>query len=148
MKPKVSVLVTTYNDERYIRAALEGVLAQDTTFPIEVVIDGASTDGTQSIIEEFATRYPDQVHLSCRDLNSGDDIENFLLALEMCQGEYIATLDGDDYWTDAGKLQRQADFLDARPYYPMCFHNCKIEFWEEGREVRGIVHRPLARRES
>ncbi len=60
---------------------------------------------------------------------SGDKgLENFLLGLEMCQGEYIATLDGDDYWTDFSKLQRQVDFLEARPGYSMCFHNCKIEY--------------------
>ena len=142
LKPKVSVLVTTYNHERYIRAALESVLVQETTFAVEVVIcDDASTDGTRSIIEEFAARYPGRVRLSYREKNSGDKgLENFLLGLEMCRGEYIATLDGDDYWTDFGKLQQQADFLDARPDYLLCFHNCKIEYEGWDFESRTIVH--------
>ncbi len=145
MKPKVSVLVITYNHERYIKAALEGVFAQETTFPIEVVIsDDASTDGTRSIVGEFAARYPDQVRLSFREKNCGDGgNENFLLGLEMCRGEYIATLDGDDYWTDIGKLQRQADLLDARSDYPLYFHNCKVEYENGDREPWEMVHRPF-----
>ena len=144
--PKVSAFVITYNQERYIRAALEGILAQETTFPFEVVIgDDASTDGTRNIIEEFAARYPDQVRLSCRENNPGDEgIENILLGLEMCRGEYIATIDGDDYWTDSGKLQRQADLLDAHPDYPMCFHNCRLEY-EEGDRQSWDLCQPLQR---
>ena len=144
MKPKVSVLVIAYNQEGYIRTALESVFAQRTNFPFEVVVsDDASTDGTRSIIGEFAARYADQVRLSYRDKNFGDEgIENVLLGLEMCRAEYIAMLDGDDYWTDPGKLQRQGDFLDARPDYPLCFHNCRIVYEEAGRESWNTT-RPL-----
>lgn len=128
--PLVSVLVTTYNHERYIRAALESVYAQQTSFPVEVVVcDDGSTDRTRAIVEELAALHPDRTRLSCRESNAGDKgLANFLAGLEMCRGEYIATMDGDDYWTDTEKLQRQADFLDARPTYSMCFHNCRVVY--------------------
>ncbi len=132
-KPKVSVLIATYNHARYVRVTLESVLAQETRFPFEVVIcDDGSSDGTRNIIEEYAARYPLQLRLSCREKNAGDKgLTNFLLGLQMCRGEYIATLDGDDYWIDSSKLQRQTDFLDSRSDYSMCFHNCRVEY-EDG----------------
>ena len=142
MKPKVSVLVTTYNHERYVRTALESVFAQETGFPTEVVVcDDGSTDGTPTILREFVALHPGRMRLSCRVSNAGDKgLANFLSGLELCRGEYIATMDGDDYWIDARKLQRQSDFLDAHPHYSMCFHNCRVEYddarsepWETAR---------------
>ena len=104
--PKVSVLVTTYNHGQYVRAAIGSVLAQKTAFATEVIIcDDASTDGTRKIVEALATTYLGQVRSLCRDINGGDKGHtNFLAGLEMCRGEYIATLDGDDYWTGSGKV--------------------------------------------
>ena len=128
--PKVSVLVTTYNHERYVRRALDTVFAQEMPFPAEVIIgDDSSTDGTWRIVEEFAARYPSRVRAYRLEKNAEDfGIRNFLLGLEMCRGTYIAALDGDDYWSDETKLQRQAALLDARPGYLMCFHGCSIEY--------------------
>ena len=129
--PKVSVLLLTYNHAPYVRQSLESVLAQETTFPYEVVVcDDASSDGTREIAGEIAARYPDRVVLSMRETHDGMEgtIENFARSLGKCRGEYVATIDGDDYWTDPSKLQRQADLLDARPACVMCFHNCMVEY--------------------
>lgn len=128
--PKVSVVVTTYNQERYIRAALESVVMQKTPFEYEVIVaDDASNDGTAAIVEEFAGRYPGRIRAIRQDVNGGDwGARNFLAGLNACRGEFIATLDGDDYWSDPGKLEVQAAFLDSRPEYQLCFHGCRVEY--------------------
>lgn len=131
MKPKVSVFLSAYNHGPYIRAALDSVFAQERNFPIEVVVrDGGSTDNTREIVEEFADRYPDRMRLLYRerDGETGSLEESVLRGFEACRGEYIAAMDADDVWTDTSKLQRQADSLDARPVYWMCFHNCLVEY--------------------
>jgi glycosyltransferase involved in cell wall biosynthesis len=122
MTAKVSVLTTTYNHERYIAQAMDSVLAQQTDFSWEQIIgEDCSTDGTRPIVQDYQRRYPDQIKPILREHNVGRR-QNFLEAFSRCQGDYIAILEGDDYWTSPLKLQRQVDFLDAHPDHAICFH--------------------------
>jgi glycosyltransferase involved in cell wall biosynthesis len=132
--PMVSVLFITYNHAKFVRKALESILMQQTTFPFKIIVgDDKSTDGTREIIEEMAVQHPDKIILSNPDKNIGP-AKNFIQLLTACQNSnarYIAYLEGDDYWTDTGKLQKQVDFLEANPDFSICFHKAKIEY-EEG----------------
>lgn len=138
--PRVSVVLTTYNHARYIREAVEGVLMQRTTFPIELIItEDCSTDGTREIVQELAAQHPDLIRLMLSERNLNTNTVS-ARAIAAARGEYTAHLDGDDYWTDPGKLQRQADFLDAYPDCPLCFHDVVI--WNEARnEAAGLYVR-------
>ncbi len=113
---KVSVLCCTYNHERFIEAALEGILGQNTNFDFEVIVaDDASTDRTQEIITRFQKKYPARMSKTIlRQKNVGIG-ENYYDALTKAEGEYLAVCDGDDCWTDSGKLQMQVDFLEKNP---------------------------------
>ena len=113
-KPMVSVFCTAYNHEAYIRDALEGFVSQQTNFPFEVLIhDDASTDGTANIIREYAQKYPNIIRPVYQTQNQYSQkvpiIKTFLGPI--AQGKYIAYCEGDDYWCDPLKLQRQVDFL-------------------------------------
>ncbi len=122
-EPLVSVLIVTYNHVDYLPAAIESVLAQRTTFPVEILIsEDASTDGTRALAESWAGRHPDRFRLllSERNVRSNEVVARGLRA---ASGRYVALLDGDDRWCDPGKLQRQADFLDANPWCTAVFHN-------------------------
>jgi glycosyltransferase involved in cell wall biosynthesis len=125
-KPKISVLMITYNHARFIRQALDSVLTQQTDFPYEVVIgDDASVDGTGAILAEYAGKFPDRIRLLLRTNNIGMNA-NLADTLATCRGEYVALLEGDDYWIGSGKLARQAGFLDGHPECPSCFHNAVV----------------------
>lgn len=130
--PRLNVLVATYNQELYIRTALESVFAQETSFPFDVTVaDDASTDGTRAIVDEFAARYPGRVRTIYAERNIKDfGVKTFCRALESCHAEYIAMLDGDDAWGDPCKLQRQVELLDARPECMLCFHACTMTYEE------------------
>ena len=122
MTPLLSIVTITYNHEQYIRQCIEGVLAQKTSFPIEFIIaDDCSTDETKSICEEYAKNNPDIIRLISSSANVGA-VENEQRALLAAKGKYIATCEGDDYWTDPLKLQKQVDFMAAHPDYSVCFH--------------------------
>lgn len=129
MKKKISCHIITYNQKEYISQCIEGVLMQKTNFSFEIIIgDDNSTDGTREIITEYARKYPDLIKLNLREVR-GEGIpgkQNFLTTLTMCTGEYISLCDGDDYWTDPLKLQKQVDFLEANPEYVLCFHQVSI----------------------
>lgn len=130
---KVSVLIITYNQRQFIRKAIDSALAQQTSFPIEILVgDDFSNDGTRDIIQEYERQHPGLVVgvLHPRNLGKNGGI-NFLETLKRAKGEYYALMDGDDYWTDPLKLQKQADFLDAHPDYSMVFHNALITY-EDG----------------
>ena len=130
---KVSVLIITYNQEKFIRKAIDSALAQQTTFPVEILVgDDFSTDGTRDIIRQYERDHPGRVIgvLHPRNLGKNGGI-NFLETLRQAKGEYYALMDGDDYWTDPRKLQKQTDFLDAHPDYSMVFHNALITY-EDG----------------
>ncbi len=124
-KPKVSVCCMAYNHENFIRQALDGFVMQETDFPFEVVIhDDASTDKTTDIIREYQAKYPDiikPIYQTENQFIKGANIINEFIHPKM-QGEYVAICEGDDYWTDKTKLQKQVDFLDAHPDFSVCFH--------------------------
>jgi glycosyltransferase involved in cell wall biosynthesis len=114
-----------YNQEKYVAEAMQGALMQETTFPFELVIgEDCSSDRTREIVRDWERRYPARIRLVLSDQNRGA-WENFRQTLLACRGEYVALLDGDDYWTDPRKLQIQVDFLDAHPDYALCFHNAR-----------------------
>lgn len=129
MKKKVSCHIITYNQKNFISQCIDGVLMQQTDFPYEIIIgDDNSTDGTREILIEFKKKYPEIITLNLRQ-ERGEGIpgkENFVSTLAMCKGEYISLCDGDDYWTNPFKLQKQVDFLEQNKDYVLCFHQINI----------------------
>ena len=116
----------TYNHERYIAQAIESVLMQKTTFPIELVVgEDCSKDGTRALISHYAALRPDIVRPILHERNVGMGA-NAAAVAAACRGEFIAVLEGDDYWTHPLKLQRQVDWLDAHPDSPLCFHDVDL----------------------
>ena len=110
-EPLVSVKVVTYNHAAYISRCIESILMQKTTFPFELVIgEDCSTDGTREIVLEYAQRYPDIIRVVTSESNVGMRA-NSARILPICQGEYIAFCDGDDYWIDPLKLQKQYEAI-------------------------------------
>ena len=140
----VSVCCITYNQVSYIRDALEGFVNQQTDFAYEVLIhDDASSDGTAEIIREYAKRYPDRIfpilqteNQYSKGLTNVSGTFNFPRA----RGKYIAMCEGDDYWTDMHKLQKQVDYLEANPGCSLCFHSAKIEV--QGKALTEHAMRP------
>lgn len=124
---KVSVLFITYNHEPYLKQSLDAVLMQETDFDYEIVVgEDCSTDNTRAILREYADRYPDKFRLLFREKNFGRPTMNVYDTGMHCEGDYIAFLEGDDYWTDSKKLQKQVDFLDKNPEYMACTHTCEV----------------------
>lgn len=127
---KVSVSLITYNHEKYIRQSVESILMQEVNFDYEIVIgEDCSTDRTRDILLGLQAKYPDKIRLLLPEENLGM-VKNFATTLGACQGEYIAMLDGDDYWTSSHKLQKQVDFLDRHRECAICFHNVTA-FYED-----------------
>jgi glycosyltransferase involved in cell wall biosynthesis len=123
---KVSVVIATYNHADYIEQALGSVYGQDVPFDFEVIIsEDASTDGTREIVQTWRDRYPDSTRLILSEQNVRS---NRVIArgFAAARGEYVALLDGDDYWTSPLKLQRQVECLDADPTLSLCFHNAEV----------------------
>lgn len=132
-KPIVTVWCLTYNQVEFIRDALDGFVMQQTTFPYDVIVhDDASTDGTTDIIKEYAEKYPTIIKPVIEKENQWQhgglryiiDIMNS----QFRQSKYIAFCEGDDFWTDSQKLQKQVDFLESNPEYSMCFHSAKKKY--------------------
>lgn len=124
--PRVSVVVLTYNHAAFIGQALDSVLMQQVDFAYEVIVgEDCATDDTRRIVQEYAQRYPDIIRPIYQPSNGGMG-HNLRVCLAAARGEYLAPLEGDDYWTDARKLQKQVDFLAANPEYSMCFHEVKV----------------------
>ena len=127
--PLVSVACITYNHEKYIAQAIKGFLLQKTSFPIEIIIhDDASTDNTKKIVEEYAKNNSGLIFPIYQQVNQyslgNKPFPNYVLP--NCRGKYIALCEGDDYWTDPYKLQKQVNFLEAHPDYVICYHNATI----------------------
>lgn len=138
-----SVVCLTYNQEAYIAKALDGFVMQKASFPIEVVVhDDASTDNTAAIVRQYEARYPQlfvcryetenqyskQGHTICNDVVIRD-----------ARGRYIALCEGDDYWIDANKLEKQVAFMETNPECSMSFHGARIDYADGSRRSR--VHR-------
>jgi hypothetical protein len=121
-KPLVSVAMITYNHEKFIAQAIEGVLMQETDFPIELVIgEDCSTDGTRQIVQRYAKARPDVIRLLLHETNVGMHA-NAKAVFAACRGEYIAACEGDDYWTCPDKLEIQVQLLEREPAMSMCGH--------------------------
>ncbi len=122
--PLVSINCITYNHEPYIRQCLDGFMMQKTNFAFEVLIhDDASTDNTANIIREYETKYPEiikPIYQTENQYSKGGKI-SFRFNLPRAQGKYIAMCEGDDYWTDPYKLQKQVDFLEENEEYGMVY---------------------------
>ena len=140
-KYKLSVRLMTYMHESFVNQAMDGIMMQKTDFKIEVVVgDDFSTDRTLEIIKLYKNTESIDVKILKRE--KGDEywrkrqklgrLYNFTNILENCTGKYIALLDGDDYWTDPLKLQKQVDFLEANKEYSLCYHRVNLE-------INGIV---------
>ena len=127
----LTVHTIAYNQEHYIRDCLEGIVKQQTSFKFEAIVhDDCSTDHTADIIREYAKKYPDIIKPIYEEENQYSKGVNSQMNTKMnafTHGKYIALCEGDDYWTDPTKLQRQVDFLEAHPDYSMCFHNAKLD---------------------
>lgn len=126
--PLVSVSVITYNHEKYIRQCLDGILMQNVNFPYEVLVhDDASPDGTADIIREYEAKYPDiikPIYQTENQYSQGKTVSKF--NFDRARGKYLAFCEGDDYWTDPGKLQKQVDFLERHPEYIATAHRVKV----------------------
>ena len=125
-KTKISACIVTYNQEKYISECLQGIVNQKLSYDFEIIIgQDNSTDETHRICLEYSLRYPTLIKYFPRDKNLGM-IGNWTKTLEQCTGNYIALCEGDDYWTDPYKLQKQVDFLQANPDYVLSFHKVRI----------------------
>ena len=126
---KVSVCMITYNHENYLKQAIHSVLMQKTQFDFELVIaNDNSPDNTIIIIEEFINQHPNGHKI--KFLNNKENMgimPNFINALKNCNGDYIALCEGDDYWIDENKLQKQVDFLEKNEDFAICFHKVNVE---------------------
>lgn len=126
IKPLISVAIVTYNHEKYIAKALDSVLAQRGLFAIEIIVgEDASPDDTFAVLEKYKSEHPNIVKVLRGSENIGA-LKNMIRVLKACTGDYIAILDGDDYWTNENKLQKQLNFLQLQPEFSGCFHNTQI----------------------
>ena len=129
--PIVSVCVQTYQHVNYIRECLDGILMQETSFPFEIILgEDDSKDGTREICKEYAERYPKKIRLFLHHRENNIKIDgqptgrfNFMYNIYSARGKYIALCEGDDYWTDPLKLQKQINFLEKNSRYSYCAHN-------------------------
>ena len=122
----VSVIMLTYNHEKFIREAIDSILMQKVDFKYEVLIgDDCSLDNTQKILYEYEERYPDIFKIIYRPKNIGATKNAYELLMN-AKGKYIANLEGDDYWTDPYKLQKQVDFMESNPQYIATVHPCIV----------------------
>jgi glycosyltransferase involved in cell wall biosynthesis len=143
-KTLVAIKCTVYNHEPYLRDCLEGFVMQQTNFPfVAIVHDDASTDNSAAIIREYEEKYPDIIkpiyeaenQYSKRDGSLGRIMN---AAVDAIGAKYVAMCEGDDYWTDPLKLQKQVDFMEANPEYSLCLTNSIVKF--DDREVLAINH--------
>jgi glycosyltransferase involved in cell wall biosynthesis len=132
--PLVDIVLIAYNHERYVGQAIESVLAQQTDFAYRLIIgDDCSTDNTQAIIKSYAEQYPNLIKTMLDSEHRGFRHKDRvgIKALDVCNAKYVAFLDGDDYWTDPSKLQKQVAFLETHPDFSICYHNARM-FYEDG----------------
>ncbi len=141
-KPAVSVCSVTYDHEKYIAEAIDSFLMQQTDFPFEVLInDDCSTDNTANIIRGYEKEYPNiikPIYQKENQYSQGIKV-NAKFNLSRAKGKYIALCEGDDYWTDPLKLQKQVDFLDSHKEYNMVFHNAELQHHTEN----GVTIKPF-----
>jgi len=130
----VSVVVVTYNHENYIDECIDSILNQKTDFKFEIILgEDFSTDGTRAICQKYAYEFPEIIKLQLRNREDVIFINgkptgryNFIESLKKSSSKYIALCDGDDYWTDSLKLQKQVDFLESNKEYAGSFHDTDV----------------------
>lgn len=151
-KSLVTIASTTYNMEAYIAEALDSWLAQKTSFPVDILIsDDGSTDGTCDIVRGYVAKFPNIRLISTGHIGK---MPNFLRSLKESKGKYVALCDGDDYWIDPYKLQKQFDFMESHPDFSECFTNsyvintvtgekkvAKTQVWDEATTEGLLKHR-------
>lgn len=138
---KVTVSVLAYNHESYIAQAIESVLMQKTDFDYEILIgEDGSSDRTRSIVLDYEKRFPDKVRVLLNDREEVIYVDgkptgrwNFINNMSNSKGEFVALLDGDDYWISPYKLQKQVDFLEANPQCALCFHSIQMVWADKSR---------------
>lgn len=146
MKPVVSVATITYNHEPFIRGCIEGILMQKTTFPFELVIgEDCSTDGTREIVLDYAKKYPEIIRVVTSESNVGGR-KNVNRTIFACQGEFLAVCEGDDYWIDPLKLQKQYDAI-IKYAAVLITHSTMVVFYQDGKTTSELKIR-RARDES
>ena len=132
-KPLVAIYCLVYNHEPYLRDCLDGFVKQKTDFRFWAVVhDDCSTDKSADIIREYAEKYPDIIHPIIEKENQWQKHDDSIFkimdkAIAATGAKYIAECEGDDYWTDPYKLQKQVDFLESHPDYVACFHNAYVQ---------------------
>lgn len=135
---KVSVICTAYNHEKYIRKALDGFVMQETNFQFEVIVhDDASTDNTANIIREYEEKYPNiikPIYQTENQFSQGVKIAKEFIYPRI-KGKYIASCEGDDYWTDKYKLQKQYDYMESHPECAICVHQATVYNCSNGTET-------------
>ncbi|HEY6119798.1 MAG TPA: glycosyltransferase [Pyrinomonadaceae bacterium] len=142
--PLVDVNLITYNHEKFIARAIDSVLNQKTNFNYRLILgDDCSTDNTQSIIRDYAQRYPARIQTVLAVEHRGIKHPNRMGidVLRRSTAKYVALLDGDDYWTNPTKLQRQVDFLERHPECSLCFHNVEM-YYDDESQPPIILHPP------
>ena len=139
----VSITSLAYNQEKYVRRTLEGFVSQKTDFTFEILIhDDASTDQTAKIIREYEEKYPDLMRPVYQTENQySKGVKVGVELRRRARGKYIAFCEGDDYWTDPEKLQRQVDYMEAHPECSLCVHATRII--DEAGNPTGQVFRPF-----
>ncbi|WP_346856192.1 glycosyltransferase family 2 protein [uncultured Draconibacterium sp.] len=145
--PVVSVIVQTYQHVDYISACLDGITMQKTDFSYEILLgEDESIDGTREICLQYAKKYPDKIRLFLHSRSNVLEFDekptgrfNLLWNLKYSRGKYIAICEGDDYWIDPYKLQKQVNFMEANPSYSICFHPVKIWLEEEQKLVDDYI---------
>ena len=129
---KLSVHIVTYNHARFVGQALDSVLMQRVDSDYEIIVgDDCSSDGTIAILQDYQRRFPDKIKLVLRERNLGPG-PNAVDILERCSGEYVAFLEGDDYWTDKDKLRIQVEYLNQHADCALVHHRVRHISWPAG----------------
>ncbi len=138
-EPLVSVMMITYNHAKYIAKAIEGIVQQKTTFPIELVIgEDCSTDGTREIVYEYRSKYPNIIRVITSDRNVGIKI-NAKRTRKACSGTYVAFCEGDDYWHHPEKLQKQVDYMASHPDCGLVYSNYNVHNIQSKKTIKDFI---------
>lgn len=139
MKPLISIIVLTYNQEHTVDKTLDSILNQNTTYSYEVVIgEDCSIDGTRSVCKRYVAKYPDIVHLMPAEANKGL-MRNYRDCIATCQGKYIGLCAGDDWWHNPNKLQTQVDYLENNESCVLVYTNYDIYQVEKGKVISNAL---------